>query len=77
MHGLPGHNISCDLHMEHMNKLVNVSIEGLVANKFEKAIKGVAKAMGALSKKTKSFDSEVGVASPSGKHSEESQLKDL
>ena len=77
VHGLPGHNISCDLHMEHLNKLVKVSIEGLGANKSEKAIKRVAKAMGALSKTTESFDSEVGVASPSGKHSDESQLKDL
>ena len=49
VHGLPGHNISCDLHMEHLNKLVKVSIEGLGANKSEKAIKRVAKAMGALS----------------------------
>ena len=66
MHGLPGHNISCDLHMEHLNKLVKVSIEGLGANKSEKAIKKVAKAMGALSKTTESFDSEAGVASPMG-----------
>ena len=59
VHGLPGHNISCDLHMEHLNKLVKVSIEGLKANKSEKATKRVAKAMGALSKTTGSFDSEV------------------
>ena len=77
VHGLPGHNISCDLHMGHLNKLVMVSIEGLGANKSENEIKRVAKAMGALSKTTESFYSEVGVASPSGKHSEESQLKDL
>ena len=54
-----------------------MSIEGLGANKSEKAIKRVAKAMGALSKTAEWFDSEVGVSSPSGKHSEESQLKDL
>ena len=70
MHGLPGHNISFDLHMEHLNKLVKLSIEGLGANKSDKAIKRVAKAMGALSKTTESFDSEIGVASPSGKQSE-------
>lgn len=77
VHGLPGHNISCDLHMEHLNKLTKVSIEGLGANKSEKAIKRVAKAMGILSNATTSFDSEVGIASPSGKHSEQSQLKDM
>ncbi len=48
--GLPGHNISCDLHMEHLNRLVKVSIEGLGANKSEKSIKRVAKAMGVLTK---------------------------
>ena len=31
VHGLPGHNISCDLHIEHLSKLVKVSIEGLGA----------------------------------------------
>ena len=63
--------------MEHLNKLVKVSTEGLGANIYEKAIKRVAKAMGALAKTTESFHSEVGVASPSVKHSEESQLRDL
>lgn len=77
VHGLPGHNVSCDLHMEHLNRLVKVSIENLGANKSEKAIKRVAKAMGTLSKATKSFDSEVGISSISGKHSEKSQLRDL
>ena len=33
--------------------------------------------MGAPSKRIESFDSEVSVALPSGKHSEESLLKDL
>ena len=33
IHGLPGHNISCDLHMEHINRLVKEAIDGLGANK--------------------------------------------
>ncbi len=77
VHGLPGHNISCDLHMEHLNKLVKVSIEGLGANKSKKAIKRVAKAIGTLARAMESFDSEVGVVSTSGKHSGKSHLKDL
>ena len=32
-HGLPGHNISCDLCMEHINRLVKIVIKGLGANK--------------------------------------------
>ncbi len=59
--GLLGHNISCDLHMEHLNRLVKVSMEGLGANKSEKSIKRVAKAMGVLAKATNSFDCEVGI----------------
>ena len=53
-----------------------MSIEGLGANKSKKAIQRVAMAMGVLSKTTRSFD-EVGVILHSGKHSEQSQLKDL
>ncbi len=78
--GLPGHNISCDLHMEHFNRLVKVSMEGLGANKSEKSIKRVAKAMGVLAKATNSFNCEVGIVSTSGKHSEKSpkvEHKDL
>ena len=63
VHGLPGHNISSGLHMEHLNRMVNVSIEGLGVNKSEKAIKRVAKAIGVLAEATSSFDLEVGVIS--------------
>ena len=31
-HGLPGHNISCDLHMEHLNRVAKVAIQGLGPN---------------------------------------------
>ncbi len=29
VHGLAGHNVSADLHMEHLNKEVKVAVEGL------------------------------------------------
>ena len=77
IHGCPGHNISCDLHMEHINKVVKVAIEGLRANKSEKSIKRVAKAIGVLSETTDSFDSEFGLVAPSGKHSDQAVLMDL
>ena len=63
VHGLPGHNISSDLHMEHLNRKVG-------ANKSEKAMKRVAKAIGVIAEATSSFDLEVGVISASGKHSD-------
>ena len=75
--GLPGHNISCDLMMEHINRFVKISIEGLGCNKSEKAIIKVGKAVGVLSRVTDSFDKEAGVPQSSGKHSTKSAKKDL
>ena len=77
VHGCPGHNISCDLHMEHINKVVKVVLEGLGANKSEKSIKRVAKTIGVHSETTESFDSEVGLVAPSGRHSDKAVLMDL
>ena len=48
--GLPGHNISCDLHNEHLNRLVKIEIEGLGANKSKKAITRSGKAIGVVTK---------------------------
>ena len=76
-HGIPGHNISCYLCMEHINSLVKIAIEGLGANKSKKAIGRVANAMGILSEVTKCFDSKVGIATPSGKHSDPKIAQDL
>lgn len=76
--GLPGHNISCDLHMEHINRLVKVAIDGLGANKSKKAIKRAGKAaIGVLSEAMESYDIEVGIKPPSGKHSKAETSKDL
>ena len=75
--GLPGHNISCDLMMEHINRFVKISIEGLGCNKSEKAIIKFGKAVGVLSRVTDSFDKEAGVPQSSGKHSTKSAKKDL
>lgn len=77
VHGLPGHNISCDLHMEHINRLVKVSIEGLGANKSEKAITRVGRAVGVLASAIHTYDEELGVPVPSGEHSEKAKYKDI
>ena len=75
--GLPGHNISCDLHNEHSNKIVKVAVEGLGANKSKKAITRAGKAIGVLSKITTSFDKSVGVHVPSGKQRKKTMEKDI
>ena len=77
VHGFPGCNISADLHMEHMNRTVKTIIQGLGANKTDNAITRAGKSVGPLSDILAAFDGEAGVASISGKHAEESELKDL
>ena len=76
VHGLPGHNISADLQMEHLNRLVKIAIEGLGANKSENAIKRTAKAVGVLSKALESYDAALGIRSTSGKHSKKVLIRD-
>lgn len=34
-HGLPGKNIACDMHMEHLNRVLKGAIAGLGANKLQ------------------------------------------
>ena len=77
VHGQPGGNISCDLHMEHLNRVIKTAIEGLGANKTEKAIVRAGKCVGKFGKIVDAYDQQAGVAAVSGKHSKPSHLKDL
>ena len=77
VHGLPAHNISCDLQMEHLNRLAKTAIEGLGANKFETAIMRVGKNIGTVDSAMENFDNEHHVPSISGSHSKKSSEKDL
>ena len=45
---MPERNVSCDLHMEHLNQLVKTAIDGLGAYKTENAISRASKAMGVV-----------------------------
>ena len=45
IHDQPGTNISSDLHMEPLNRVVKTVIEGLVANKTEKSVVRLGKAV--------------------------------
>ena len=75
VHGLCGRNVSCDLHMEHMNRLVKTAIQGLGANKSEKAIIRTGKCVGSFSTILEKYDGEAGLTEHSGKHSK--NMKDL
>ena len=68
VHGLPGKNVSCDLHMEHLNRLVKTAMDGLGANKTEKAISRASKAIGVLSKIMESYDQKMSVCETTGIH---------
>ena len=52
---MPGHNISCNLHMEDLAK---VATEGLEANKAEKAIIHIGKTIGILREAMEYFDEQ-------------------
>lgn len=75
--GLPGHNVECDLHMEHLNRLCKDAVEGLGANKVEKAISRVGKCIQMVSDVTDQYDKIHTCKKDSGKHSCRSDLKDF
>ena len=56
VHGTVGHNISCDLHMKHLNREIKTAIKCLGANKSQKAIIRTGKAIGVLSDCLGEFD---------------------
>ena len=75
--GIAGRNISCDLFMEHLNRLCKEAIAGLRANKSDKAIVRVGKAIGTLYPVLEQFDVVNSIATLSGVHSKPKSLKDL
>lgn len=76
VYGLPGHNVSCDLYLEHLNRLVKTAVDGLGANKSEKAILRVGKTVGTLVESLENLDNENHVPSVSGAHSKRPSDKD-
>lgn len=76
-HGTRGTNISMDLHIEHLNRLCKTAINGLGANKSQKAIIRVGKTVGVMDDLMDNFDSVNDVAVTSDKHTSTSMEKDL
>lgn len=75
-HGQPGHNIECDLHMEHLNRLCKNAIKSMGANKTEKAIQRAAKAIGKTSAVVDNFNRISKLSPTSNKHSSPNVSKD-
>ena len=59
--GIPGHNILCDLHIEHLNRLCKECVRHLGANKTENAIRHFSKCMGPLANILNNFDQKHNV----------------
>ena len=60
-YGWAGHNISCDPHREHLNRVVKTAVTNLGANLTPKAIVRVGKCLGPIIKATKQFDTKTNV----------------
>ncbi len=75
-HSIPGRNIPVDLHMEHLNKMAKEAINFLGANKSEKAIQRVGKAIGTLPV-LNNFDMVNNVSTMSSKQTDLMHIKML
>ena len=74
--GKPGHNISADLHMEHLNRLLKGTISHLSANKTPQAIERAGKVLGVLNDILIEFDQSTG-GHASSMHTIRSEAEDL
>ena len=77
VHGLPGKNISADLHMEHLNRECKQSISGLGANVTDNSIQRVGRCIGRLTSIMQQFDEVNGIKRESGYHTCQSTNVDL
>ena len=68
-HGGLGRNIPCDLHNEHVNKLIKEIISNMGANRKEEALTRAARSVTALASIRETFDKESGVPSSTTAHS--------
>lgn len=64
-----GRNISCDLHMEHLNRELKTAISGLGANITKNSISRSARCLRTTLEVCDNFDSANNISKPSGKHS--------
>ena len=75
--GLPGRNVSADLHMEHLNREIKLSISGLQANKTEAAILRYSRALGTIAPILQQFDECNKIPDHYTRHVRPSMKKDM
>ena len=77
VHGQPGKNISVDLHMEHLNRIVKGAIGFQGSNQSVKALQRIGRAIGALAPVIDNFDSNNQVASTTSRQRKPTAQKDI
>lgn len=77
VHGRAGKNIAGDLHMEHLNKIAKEAIRFQGANKTEKAIERIGRAIGTLSPVLENFDSHNNVPTTSSRQRKPDAQRDI
>ena len=75
--GWAGHNIPCDLHLEHLNRACKTAINALGANITEKTLLRTGKCIGPLTKVLNNYDSENELKKASTTHSSARANKDI
>lgn len=75
--GGKGNNIPCDLHMEHLNRVLKDGIKGLGANKTEKAITRLGKCISSFDQILTNFDESLEVHHSADFHTVASLEKDI
>ena len=77
MHRHAGHNISCDLHMEHLNREAKSGIMSIGSNITEEAVKRVGKSIGHTIDIISNFNRINSIKEPSHRHSKLSKELDM
>ena len=75
--GRKGHNIACDLHMEHLKRRLKTMMRHLGSNQLAKPIERAAKLLGIISNVCENFSRESDVAVNKSYHSYPSFTKDF
>lgn len=77
MHGGLGHNIPCDFHNEHVNKLIKEHIKHMGSNFSQNAITNVARSVSYMEVVTNKLDQQCMIHTESSAHSTRSDDSDV
>lgn len=75
--GIRGRNIPADLHLEHLNRILKGTVEGLGSNKSKEGIVRCSKALGVVHATLKKYDEDNNISLSSGAHGRPEYKKEL